>query len=182
MKKVLTVRSIAAAVLGAILASFALSPSAARAAELVVVAEPDCAVCKVWERDVGAAYPQTDEGKIAPLRRVGLEKLTGTPYAFKQPVTATPTFVLMVGTMEVGRIIGYSGEAEFWRSLRALLTHADPEASPALRKADARERLPRAENAKAGAPERRLLAGLNGGPVSRGADAAQRRQDPQTDF
>lgn len=135
MKKFHTVRSIAAASLGALIAIFALS-AAASAAELLVVGQPDCVVCKDWERDVGSAYAETDEGKIAPLRRVGIEKLTGTPYAFKQPVTDTPTFVLMNGTMEIGRIIGYAGEADFWNALRALLIHADPEASPAMRKAE----------------------------------------------
>ncbi|WP_088348895.1 MULTISPECIES: thioredoxin family protein [Rhodomicrobium] len=107
------------------------------AGELLVVSRPDCVYCKAWEMEVGAFYPKTDVGKIAPLRRIAIEKLAATPYAFKEPVTATPTFVLMDGTMEVGRIIGYSDRADFWQSLKALLNHADPEASPALRKAEA---------------------------------------------
>ena len=75
----------------------------------------------MFETEVGVVYHKTREARLAPLRRVdlaaarppGLAKLTGIRY--------TPTFVLMDRGREVGRILGYPGEAHFWGQLGRLL-------------------------------------------------------------
>lgn len=92
-----------------------------KAAELVMLEQPGCAWCEVWNEEIGVAYPKTDEGKIAPLRRVDitdpwpedLEKVR------KEPLT--PTFILVEDGVEVARLRGYPGEHFFWPLLGKML-------------------------------------------------------------
>lgn len=93
----------------------------AGAAELVMFETPACPWCAAWDREIGAIYEKTEEGRRAPLRRIdmsaprpeGLEQVKG--------VTYSPTFVLMAEGAEVGRIVGYPGEDFFWPMLQGLL-------------------------------------------------------------
>jgi hypothetical protein len=50
--------------------AFAGMISAVQAADLIMVEEPGCVWCAQWERDLGAIYPKTPEGKFAPLQHV----------------------------------------------------------------------------------------------------------------
>ncbi len=117
--------SLVRAVLAAIfLGLFALP---AVAAELVMVEEPGCPWCAKWERELGAIYPKTPEGRFAPLRKVQLHDLrqTGGPaslgIALERPVVFTPTFLLMEDGVELARIQGYPGEDFFWGLLERIL-------------------------------------------------------------
>lgn len=111
----------------ALIASVAFSVPAAMAAELLVVSQANCSYCKAWDIEVGSVYARTDEARIAPLRRVRLDELAGKPYLFKEPVLYAPTFVLLDGTAEVGRITGYSDASMFWGMLNQLLRKLAPE-------------------------------------------------------
>lgn len=91
------------------------------AAELVMFGSPHCPWCEAWEGEVGAIYPKTAEGRLAPLRRVDIDRPRPPELAEIDPVVFTPTFVLLVEGREVGRILGYPGEAHFWGLLGALL-------------------------------------------------------------
>lgn len=72
-----------------------------------------CAYCARWDREIGAAYGLTEEGRQAPLRKINLED--GQPgLALDSPVRFSPTFVLMKDGREVGRITGYMNDAMFW--------------------------------------------------------------------
>lgn len=104
--------------------------SAAQAVELLVVGQRNCAACKAWEMDVGSVYARTDEGERAPLRRIRIEDLSGAGFRFRSPVVAAPTFVLLDGKAEIGRITGYSDAAAFWGSLNALLRKVRPDYPP----------------------------------------------------
>ena len=96
------------------MASIALFSLPARAAELIMFDQAYCEWCEAWENNIGVIYNKTFEGKRAPVRRVnifdprpeGLENIKGVVY--------TPTFVLIDGGQEVGRIAGYPGEDFFW--------------------------------------------------------------------
>ncbi len=101
-------------------ASLALSRSAT-AAELVMFDSPSCVWCIRWDRDIGRTYDDTAEGRIAPLRKVPISGGIPSDLEITQPVTGTPTFVLVDAGREVGRIIGYPGRAAFWADLNALL-------------------------------------------------------------
>jgi thioredoxin-related protein len=93
----------------------------ARAAELVMFESPSCEWCEAWDRDVGVVYQKTDEGHLAPLRRVEIHGSRPEGLEGVDAVVYTPTFVLMEEGQELGRITGYPGEDHFWGLLGVLL-------------------------------------------------------------
>jgi len=109
---------------GAVLAVLCLllSSASVQAAELLMFEQPGCPWCQKWHAEVGPAYGKSAEGQIAPLRRLQLgDQPPGV--VLKQPVTVTPTFVVVEHGSEVGRITGYPG-AEFFYGLLAPLLEA----------------------------------------------------------
>ena len=114
-------------------------PIPAFAAELVMVEEPGCPWCAKWERELGAIYPKTAEGKAAPLRKVQLHDLRrkdgpeSLGIDLDRPVMFTPTFLLIEDGGELARIEGYPGEDFFWGLLKVMLvekTGFTPDATP----------------------------------------------------
>ncbi|WP_300515071.1 thioredoxin family protein [Aliiroseovarius sp.] len=95
----------------------------ARAAELVMVEESGCVWCARWEAELGAIYPKTPEGQLAPLRKVEIVETRDdtSGIAFARPVLFTPTFVLVEDGRELARIEGYPGEDFFWGLLGGIL-------------------------------------------------------------
>lgn len=91
------------------------------ALQLIMVEEPGCRFCRRWDTEVGTAYAASLEGKIAPLQRVRRE---APELAGLKPVIYTPTFILVRGRQELGRIPGYPGESFFWEELGLLLDNA----------------------------------------------------------
>jgi hypothetical protein len=91
------------------------------AAELVAVMRADCPYCRAWDIEVGRVYERTQEGRAAPLRRIDIGNVGQAPYEFSEPVRYTPTFILVDGGRELGRIVGYSDESMFWGLLSGLL-------------------------------------------------------------
>lgn len=85
---------------------------------LVMVEERGCRYCLAWDREVGRSYGASAEGRLAPLVRVGR---SAPVLASLKPVVYTPTFILIDGGDEVGRITGYPGAAYFWEELAALI-------------------------------------------------------------
>ena len=89
--------------------------------------------------EIAPGYAKSDEGRIAPLRRVDINDdipadLSGIPVE-----RFTPTFVLVENGEEVGRIRGYPGSEFFWflvDDLIAMLPEQEktsvPAKSPAL--------------------------------------------------
>lgn len=73
-----------------------------------------CSWCERWNREVGAIYHRTDEARVAPLRRVDIDGPRPGDLAEISGIVYTPTFVLIENGREVGRILGYPGEAHFW--------------------------------------------------------------------
>lgn len=103
-----------------ILAAGPLRPALA-ATELVFFAEPGCAWCAAWEEQIGVVYDRTEEGRRAPLRRVDMTAERPRDLAAIEGIRFSPTFVLMDGGAEIGRIVGYPGEHFFWPMLQELL-------------------------------------------------------------
>lgn len=91
-----------------------LPGAGAWAAELVMFEAANCVWCEAWDRDIGAIYPKTDEARIAPLRRVDIDAQRPSDLSGIRAVVYTPTFVIMEDGKEIGRILGYPGEAHFW--------------------------------------------------------------------
>nr|WP_207100296.1 thioredoxin family protein [Paracoccus shandongensis] len=109
----------------AVLAMLWAAVAAAGQFQLLMFERDGCGYCRQWSEEIGPAYPRTAEGQAAPLHRLDIKAplppgvtLTGRPPAF------TPTFVLLSGGTEVGRIEGYAGDEFFWVLLDRLLRDA----------------------------------------------------------
>ncbi len=92
--------------------------------QMIMFERDGCEWCERWDADIATAYPNTWEGKTAPLHRVdihgpkpsGLDHLRWPRY--------TPVFVLMVDGQEKGRLRGYAGADFFWPLWNEVLTNA----------------------------------------------------------
>ncbi len=96
----------------------ALSSNPKDQLSLVMIEEHGCPYCRAWIRDVGSFYHKTPEGKFAPLVRVNR---AGAKSRFRLRVSFTPTFVVLKGGKEVGRLTGYIDDSFFWPQLDAIL-------------------------------------------------------------
>ena len=89
--------------------------------ELVMVEQPGCYNCKLWDQEIGPIYPRTEAGQHAPLRREQLhERPNDLTYA--RAVNFTPTFILIEDGAEIARLEGYPGEDFFWWHIENILT------------------------------------------------------------
>ncbi|NDW45615.1 hypothetical protein G0P99_11655 [Ruegeria sp. PrR005] len=98
----------------------ALIGSSLWAADLVMVEQPGCEWCAVWNKEIGEIYPLSAEGRFAPLKRVDLRAIP-EDLDLNRKVIFTPTFLIVEDGREVGRIEGYPGEHFFWPVLEKLL-------------------------------------------------------------
>ncbi|MGF1562401.1 MAG: thioredoxin fold domain-containing protein [Geminicoccaceae bacterium] len=92
-----------------------------RAAELVMFESKTCHWCAHWHAEIGPVYAKTAEGVQAPLRRVDIADRDDPLLRRFGPITFTPTFVVIEGDAEIGRIRGYPGEDHFWGLLGMIL-------------------------------------------------------------
>jgi thioredoxin-related protein len=115
------------AVLAAVL--LVLLGARATASELVMFERDGCAWCQRWNKEIGAIYDRTQEAQRLPLRRVNLDR-QAAGVTLKEPVRYSPTFVVVDGGAEVGRITGYSNDDSFWGLLGALLGKLAPSPAP----------------------------------------------------
>jgi hypothetical protein len=88
---------------------------------LIMVEEKGCRFCRMWDAQIGRAYPKSAEGRFAPLKRVrrGAAEIRGF-----NPVVYTPTFIVVRSGEEIGRITGYPGQDYFWSELAPILSAA----------------------------------------------------------
>lgn len=88
---------------------------------LIMVEEKGCRFCRLWDAEIGRAYPKSAEGRFAPLKRVrrGAPEIRGF-----SPIVYTPTFIVVRSGEEVGRITGYPGRDYFWSELTPILSAA----------------------------------------------------------
>ena len=90
---------------------------------LVYVFSDQCLFCKAWEKDVGRLYGDTEYAKKAPLFKIDIS-LFSRHFANVTPkVSGTPTFILMRGNDEVGRIVGYQNSDMFFWALSEYIPH-----------------------------------------------------------
>lgn len=109
-----------AAFAAALLALAGTMPGAG-AAELIAVELDRCPVCMRFEGTVALTYPHSEQGRVAPLRRVNAAR--GLPPNLAD-VRAVPTFILRDKGREVGRIIGFDNPTSFYRNVDTLLAAA----------------------------------------------------------
>lgn len=97
----------------------------AAAAELVMLERPGCVWCAQFNAEIAPAYPRTEEGRRAPLRRVDLTAPWPADLAGITSEQFTPTFILVEDGKELGRIRGYPGNEFFWYLLGEMLARLD---------------------------------------------------------
>ena len=90
---------------------------------LVYVFSDQCVFCKAWERDVGRLYGDTEYAKKAPLFKVEMSLFSEHFTDVTPNVSVTPTFILMSGNDEVGRIVGYQNRDMFFWALSEYIPH-----------------------------------------------------------
>ncbi|MBD1544982.1 transcriptional regulator [Roseibium aggregatum] len=100
-------------------------PVGAWSAELIMIEEPGCPWCRAWNEQIGVAYPKTEEGRRAPLRRVDLTEPWPEDLKDIRPERVTPTFILVDAGKEIARLRGYPGENFFWPLLDEMLDKLD---------------------------------------------------------
>lgn len=113
------------AAIAAGLAVVASAPGSARAAELIMLEQDGCHWCEVWNEEIGIAYPKTDEGKLAPLRRVDIHAPLPADLEGLKKANYTPTFVVWHNGREIDRLRGYPGDHFFWPMLQQMLGKID---------------------------------------------------------
>lgn len=91
---------------------------------LLMLDQPACEWCELWEEEIGGAYHLTEEGAQAPLRRASIHNPLPDGIILDRRAHFTPTFVLLKDGREVGRLEGYAGEDFFYPMLNRLLADA----------------------------------------------------------
>ena len=99
--------------------------SAVQAGELVMFEQQYCEWCETWHAEIGQIYPKTDEGKLLPLRLVDIDKKRPEDLKKFGHVRFTPTFIVVEDGQEIGRILGYPGEANFYWLLNEIIGKLD---------------------------------------------------------
>lgn len=97
----------------------------AHAAELVMFERAGCPFRARFDAEVGRIYAKTDEGAGLPIRPVNVGEARPAGVAQIEPGPFTPTFVMLEGGREIGRIRGYPGEENFHGYLDSILRDID---------------------------------------------------------
>jgi len=82
--------------------------------ELIMFEAQGCEYCERWNSEVGDIYADTDVGRSFPLRRVDMDDEWPRYLRHIKGIRYSPTFVVVDGGREVGRMTGYIDEAFFW--------------------------------------------------------------------
>ena len=109
-----------AATVAAVCLSLASALPAA-SAELVMFVQQGCVWCARWDSEIAPAYPNTDQGRLAPLRRVDIDAPLPPDLEGIAVERFTPTFVLVEDGAEIARMRGYAGDQFFWFLLDEML-------------------------------------------------------------
>ena len=111
-------------ILTLIISALAFMPARAMAAELLMMESSYCEWCEKWDEEIGVVYAKTTEGKRAPLKRLKIHDAMPSAYKSIRRANFSPTFILVDGGKEIGRIRGYPGEDFFWPMLTRLMQNA----------------------------------------------------------
>ncbi|AKI00049.1 hypothetical protein IMCC20628_01332 [Hoeflea sp. IMCC20628] len=110
----------------AVFAVFMSLSASVVAAEMIMFEQPGCVWCKRFNEEVAPAWPKTEQGKRAPLRRVNIHDTIPADLADIPVERFTPTFVLVDDGQEIGRLRGYPGDQFFWALVDEMLAKLDP--------------------------------------------------------
>lgn len=89
--------------------------------EVVVVETPDCAYCKLFRSRVLPADEASPQIRDVPVRFIDASGLNDGGVTLSGPVDVVPTTILVRDGIELGRISGYVGRENFFRSINYLM-------------------------------------------------------------
>jgi thioredoxin-related protein len=101
--------------------------TALSAAELLMLEQPGCPWCARFDDEIAPAWPRTEEGRRAPLRRVDITEPWPDDLTDIRMERFTPTFILVDRGEEIGRLRGYVGDEFFWYQVGELIGKLPPE-------------------------------------------------------
>jgi hypothetical protein len=93
----------------------------AAGAELLMFEQKACPFCAAFNREIAPDYPRSKAGAVAPLRHVDIYECRDGGIHGLEPAVFTPTFVLVEGGREVGRMLGYPGRRYFYPEIQRLI-------------------------------------------------------------
>jgi thioredoxin-related protein len=93
--------------------------------EIVVVEAEGCIYCPVFRRDVLPAYQSTPRAKSVPMRFADVGAVEAGSLMLSGSIDSVPTVLVLKGGEEVGRVAGYVGRENFFRSIDGLLAGVD---------------------------------------------------------
>lgn len=99
-------------------------PAGAEPLQLLMVEKHDCVYCRAWDRNIGPGYAVSRAGRAAPLLRVDVHGPYPDGLVLARRPFVTPTFILLDGGSEVGRLEGHMTAEQFHPALSALLAQA----------------------------------------------------------
>lgn len=86
--------------------------------EVIMFSTSLCDYCSLFEQEIGKEYESHSLAAKAPLIRVNIDEYGTGPYHLKKPLRYAPTFVIMKGDEEVGRIRGHMDKFIFLTFVR----------------------------------------------------------------
>lgn len=95
---------------------------------VVMFRRAGCPWCHAWDREIGGVWDKTDIGAREPVIMVDLDTDPMPEIALAYPARYTPTFVVALDGVEIGRIEGYPGREFFWGLIERLLLQAAEQA------------------------------------------------------
>ena len=88
---------------------------------LIVFEAKNCFSCIKWQEEIGLIYNKTEIGTLAPMQKKNIHDSKSTELNLARGIVFTPTFILAKGNSEIGRIVGYIGDFQFWSELEKLI-------------------------------------------------------------
>jgi|CXWK01.1.fsa_nt_gi thioredoxin-related protein len=92
--------------------------------ELVVMEADGCTYCSLFRRDVLPSYKNSERAKDVPIRFVDVNDVPASKIELETPIDIVPTFVVLKGNKEVGRIPGYTGPENFFHTINYIIGSA----------------------------------------------------------
>ncbi|MGQ0457116.1 MAG: hypothetical protein ACT4OU_08640 [Hyphomicrobium sp.] len=89
--------------------------------ELIVVEAPGCTYCDIFRRNVLPAFAASERGKDIPVRFLDVNDVGSANLQFDGAIEMAPTFVLVKGNQEIGRVAGFVGRDTLLQSIGLLL-------------------------------------------------------------
>ncbi len=111
-----------------LLVTLAYAGIASAEVRLMMVESDSCPWCARWHKEIGPAYPNSSEGKIAPLLLQDIHAPMPEGVELVSEPQFTPTFILLVDGKEVNRLEGYPGPDFFWGLLDKMLAELPADA------------------------------------------------------